>query len=240
VTRAARLAALAIERKELEDQLRDLTTRAETVREEERTGIAREIHDELGQALTALKMDLAWVARRLAAGTLEKDMGAEKLRAMSNMTDDVIQEVRRISAELRPGVLDDLGFVAAAEWQARRFEERTEIACVLRTNASDVALDRDVATAAFRILQEALTNVARHASASEVVVRVEADARQLVLEIVDDGRGISEEEARSRRSLGVLGMRERARRFGGSLEIGRASPRGTRVALTLPRGDASR
>lgn len=237
IDRATHLAGIAIERTQLEDQLRELSAHVESVREDERTGIAREIHDELGQALTALKMDLAWVARRLS-GAGDSQVPGEtllgKIQAMSKMTDDVIHQVRRISAQLRPGVLDDLGLLAAIEWQAQEFEKRTRTKVTLRSNLGDALLDRDLSTAVFRIFQEALTNVARHAEAPHVEVRLERQERTLLLEVRDDGKGITAEAARNPRSLGLLGIRERARRLGGIASVERVEPRGTLVRLVLP------
>jgi PAS domain S-box-containing protein len=236
IARATHMASIAIEHTQLQDQLRALSARAESVREDERTGIAREIHDELGQALTALKMDLAWVARRLATpsepGTVEAVLA--KIRSMSEMTDEVIQQVRRISAQLRPGVLDDLGLLAAIEWQAQEFEKRSTTRVVVESELGAAQLERELSTAAFRILQEALTNVARHAGATCVHVRLEQTDTMLRLEVDDDGKGISEEAARDLRSLGLLGIRERARRLGGKAVIERIQPRGTRVRLEVP------
>ncbi len=234
LARAIHLAGIAIERRQLEDQLRALTARVESVREEERTGIAREIHDELGQSLTALKMDLAWLMRRCAQGTLAPDVANERLGQMSEMTDGIIQVVRRISAELRPGVLDDLGLVAAVEWQLQEFEKRTESTCILEEHLGELELDRAVSTAVFRIFQEALTNIARHAEARRVDVGLRSDGVSLVLEVCDDGRGITEAEAKGPSSLGLLGIRERARRLGGDVVIERREPRGTRLRLQLP------
>jgi PAS domain S-box-containing protein len=236
-TRATHLARIAIERKQLEEQLRDLSAHVESVREDERTGIAREIHDELGQALTALKMDLAWIGRQtnapagLATGAL-----LEKLRAMADMTDDVIDRVRRISAELRPGVLDDLGLSAAIEWQASEFEKRTGLKSQIHSGLGDAQLDRDLSTAVFRIFQEALTNVGRHADASRIDVFLDVEDGSLCLEIRDDGRGISPEAAKSPRSLGLLGIRERARRLGGVATVRRGARGGTVVELVVPMG----
>lgn len=234
--RASRLAGIAIEHNELEEKLRNLSAHVEAALEEERTGIAREIHDELGQSLTALKMDIAWIVRRSAPGSppLATSALLERLAAMSELTDGVIQRVRRISAELRPGVLDDLGLVAAIEWQAGEFEERTGTPCVVRANAADLAIGGPLSTAIFRIFQEALTNVTRHAQAAHVEVRIEVDGAVLLLEVRDDGVGITPEAAQSPRSLGLLGIRERAQRFGGSVSVGPASPRGTLVAMTVP------
>ena len=234
--RASRLAGIAIEHNELEEKLRNLSAHVEAALEEERTGIAREIHDELGQSLTALKMDIAWIVRRSAPGSppLANSALLERLAAMSELTDGVIQRVRRISAELRPGVLDDLGLVAAIEWQAGEFEERTGTPCMVRANAADLAIGGPLSTAIFRIFQEALTNVTRHAQAAHVEVRIEVDGAVLLLEVRDDGVGITPEAAQSPRSLGLLGIRERAQRFGGSVSVGPASPRGTLVAMTVP------
>jgi PAS domain S-box-containing protein len=234
--RACRLAGIAIERKGLEEQLRQLSAHVEVALEEERTSIAREIHDDLGQSLTALKMDIAWIVRRTATGSppLAPEALLERLAAMSGLTDEVIQRVRRISEELRPGVLDDLGLVAAIEWQAGQFEASTGTPCVVVTSITDLCIDRRLSTAVFRIFQEALTNVTRHARAAHVEVRVEVHDGKLRLSIRDDGVGISPEAAQSPRSLGLLGIRERAHRFGGSVSVGRASPRGTLVALEVP------
>lgn len=230
VARAVHLAGIAIERRQLEDQLRALTAHVEEVREEERTGIAREVHDELGQALTALKMDVAWIRRRVP----RDDGVAEKLSSMTAMIDETIDVVRRISAELRPGVLDDLGLLAAIEWQAHESERRLGVRCTVTSSLSDEKLDRAVSTAVFRIFQEAMTNVARHAGASDVAVSLERVGDELRLDVIDDGRGITPEEALRPASLGLLGIRERARRLGGVAHVGPASPRGTRVTLRLP------
>jgi PAS domain S-box-containing protein len=227
VARASHVAGIAIERRKLDDQQRALTQRIEAIREDERTEIAREVHDELGQALTALKMDIAWVARRLTTnGAI-----ADKLVEMSRASDEIIGAVRRISAQLRPGVLDDLGLGAAIEWQLEEFGKRTGIASELHSTLGDVALDRELSTAVFRIFQEALTNVARHASATKLRVALALDRGRLRLEVEDDGVGIPDHTTSS---LGLLGMRERTRRLGGECEIRRAEPRGTLVAVSVP------
>lgn len=239
IERATHLAGIAIARTQLEEQLRALTARTEEVREEERTGIAREIHDELGQALTAFKMDLAWLGRRISGESSAPGTTLlEKLTSMSKMVDEVIERVRRISAELRPGVLDDLGLLAAIEWEAQRFEERTGAACAVASNVGDRQFGRDVSTAVFRITQEALTNVARHARASHVSIRLDTsfDGRELRLDVRDDGVGISEDAARRPRALGLLGMRERARRLGGTLSSARGPEGGALVTLRVPLG----
>jgi PAS domain S-box-containing protein len=229
ITRAIHVTSIVLERSRLDEALRALPARIEAVREEERTGIAREIHDELGQAMTALKMDIAWLSRR----TRDNAEVSKKLGEMSAMSDEVIQSVRRISAELRPGMLDDLGLPATIEWQAGEYGARTGIDTHVDNQLGDVRLDRAVATAAFRIFQEALTNVARHAGATRVDVTLRADDRMLHLDVADDGVGVSAVTGRPG-ALGLLGMRERARRLGGDCVISRREPKGTLVALTVP------
>lgn len=233
IARATHVAGIAIQRKEIDDQLRALSARADAVREEERTAVAREIHDQLGQALTALKMDIAWVARRTRGEPATEAIPA-KLEAMSRLTDGIIDDVRRISAELRPGVLDDLGLLAAIEWQASEFEERTGTTCVVRAEVGSVdRFERNVSTAVFRIFQEALTNVARHAEATHVEVAIRCRGGSLELEVKDDGKGIPDEAISSPSSLGLLGMRERARRLGGVTALSRDG-RGTSFSVVVP------
>ena len=229
IERASHVAGIAIERRRLDDQLRALSDRSDEIREDERTGIAREIHDQLGQALTALKMDIAWVARRLG----NPDAVKPKLDEMSRAADEVISAVRRISAELRPGILDDLGLQAAIEWQAEDFSERTGIRCEVRPALGDVRLDRGLTTAVFRIFQEALTNVARHAGATLVEIDLGLEKGRLKLEVADDGVGLPSSTGPAS-SLGLLGMRERARRLGGECLIRRRELRGTVVSLRIP------
>lgn len=216
--------------------LRALTGRLQSVREEERSRIARQIHDELGQALTALKMDLAWLQDRLARVSHRPWIAPllDKARSMSELIDATVQRVRRIATELRPGVLDNLGLAAAVEWQAQDFENHSGIRCLVVANPEDLELDRDRSTAAFRILQEALTNVARHAGASEVSISLQKDAATVILEVSDDGRGIGDQDSKRVCSLGILGMRERAALVGGQLEVIRLGERGTRVTLRMP------
>ena len=231
IGRAAHVAGIAIERRQLDDDLRALPAAIETAREEERTNIAREIHDELGQALTALKLDIALVARRLTNGSA--DELRTKLEEMGLATEDIIGSVRRISAALRPGILDDLGLRAALEWQAEEFTRRTGTACHMRADVADLQLERDLATTVFRIFQEALTNITRHANATRVEVYLRLERGSLKLDIADDGVGVPEISPRSS-SLGLLGMRERARRCGGECLIQRRKPHGTLVALSVP------
>jgi signal transduction histidine kinase len=217
------------------EQLRALSTHLESIREEERTRIAREIHDELGQALTGLKMDVSWLRDRLQRGDLDTDILSQKTEAMSQLIDTTVQSVRRIATELRPGILDDLGIVAAVEWLAQDFESRTGIRCNFAADCEEINLDRDRATALFRISQETLTNVARHSSASAVNISLKQENSSLILQISDNGRGITRDEAAGARSLGLLGMRERATSLGGRVDIEGAPGKGTLVTAHIPR-----
>lgn len=235
IARAVHVAGIALQRHELDSRLRALSMRIEAAREEERAGIAREIHDQLGQSLTVVKMDLAWIARRTnEPGGISKDALLTKLSEMSGMTDEIISQVRRISAELRPGVLDDLGLVAAITWKAQEFEKRTDILCAAHASVEGVQTSREIATTAYRVLEEALTNIARHAGAKRVDIRLEADDGWLVLRVRDDGKGLSKEATVNRRSLGLLGIRERARAHGGTAVLSSIAPRGTELVLRLP------
>jgi signal transduction histidine kinase len=186
--------------------------------------------------MTGLKMDLAWLERRLLAAngaTLSADFQA-RISAMSQLIDETINQVRRISAELRPGVLDHLGRLAALEWQAKEFEKRMGTACVIESNVETINLARDASTGVFRIFQEALTNVARHAGATRVEVKLDQRDDRLSLVIADNGKGIREGAAKSPTSLGLLGIRERVRRLGGEVEVTRRRGGGTMVRLALP------
>ncbi len=214
------------------EKLRALAARLQAVREEESIKIAREIHDELGGGLTGLKMDVSWIERRLPGAGDEAVR--QKLRSMSELIDETIQKVRNISTELRPSVLDDLGLAAAVEWQAREFQRRTEIGCVITSLDEEVALSAEKSTAVFRIFQEVLTNIARHARATRVEMSMEKRDGTLVLRVSDDGRGIQESDFSDTRSLGLLGMRERAVVFGGVVEIEGARGRGTTVTVRIP------
>jgi len=232
IDRATHVARIAIERNQLVDQLRALSAHIDSVREDERKEIAREIHDQLGQALTALKIDLAWVDRHadgMAVADLRKRVGE-----MSSITDDLIGRVRRISAALRPGVLDDLGLHAAIEWQAQEFERRTGTRCVVRSNMDDVRVDARVTTAVFRVFQEALTNVSLHANAGHVEIRLERRNEHVLLEVRDDGVGIPPEAEHHPASLGLLGMRERVLRLGGTVALSRPQDGGTVVSVEIP------
>jgi PAS domain S-box-containing protein len=216
------------------EQLRALTAHLEQVREEERTRIAREIHDELGQALTGLKMDLSWFAARLPNSPALH----EKSVAMLKLIDSTVHAVRRLSTELRPAILDNLGLIPAIEWLAQEFEKRTGVTCEFVTADDDLAMDGERMTALFRICQEALTNVARYAEATAVHIVLEADEKQILLRISDNGRGILDAETKGLKSFGLLGMRERARLLGGTFEIGGTPGGGTALTVRVPAAQA--
>jgi PAS domain S-box-containing protein len=216
---------------ESREQLRRLARRIEATREEERTGIARELHDQLGQALTALKMDLGSVSRSLQKG---RSVEPELLRQMTQLVDATIHDVQRISSDLRPGILDDLGFVEAVRWQLARFRDRTGIPCHLSSTVDGEGLSRSASTALFRVFQELLTNIARHAAASTVRVEVAGDGETITLTVADDGRGITREQIEARESLGLIGIRERVLAVGGCIEIRGEAGRGTTTRVSAP------
>ncbi|MEE8152253.1 MAG: PAS domain S-box protein [candidate division NC10 bacterium] len=217
-----------------EDQLRALSGHLRAAQEEERARIAREVHDELGQSLTALKIDLTWLSQRLAGERVELQT---KIQTMTHLIDETVQAVRRIATELRPGVLDHLGLVAALEWQVREFQERTGLVCALKKSPDDLVLDTARATTVFRICQEALTNVARHAQATKVEISLKITGRKLVLEVRDNGRGIPEHAVADPRSVGLMGMRERILPWGGNIRIQGVEGKGTVVTVHLPTVD---
>jgi PAS domain S-box-containing protein len=221
------------------EQLRALAAHLQSIREEERKLITRDIHDELGQALTGFKMDLAWMRNRLKDEPPEPGPLLEKIESLGGMIDETANTIRRLCAELRPGVLDDLGLVPALEWQAREFTRRTGLACEFTCIAKDLLVDAEQSTAVFRIFQEILTNVARHAQATRVSIIVKASMGWLILDARDDGRGILESEIAGASSLGLLGMRERAIAIGGQLEIRRGTIKGTTVSLSVPLNTSS-
>jgi signal transduction histidine kinase len=217
--------------RESEEKLRALAARLQSVREEEQIRIAREIHDGLGQALTGLKMDLTWLAGKLPA---EQKPLTNKIESMFQLIDDTIHSVRKIASGLRPEVLDEAGLAAAIGWQAKDFQLRTGIRCKVDLPPDSDGLDRGRSTALFRIFQEVLTNVARHASATRVDVFMQRDADMLTLEVRDNGKGITPAEILNPKSLGLLGMRERVLPFGGRIEINGVRGKGTQVTVSIP------
>src|SRR3954447_416994 len=214
--------------RESEEKLRRLAAHLISVREEERAHIAREIHDELGQVLTGLKMEVTWLAKRLR----EKPL-IEKTDSMCKLIDTTVQTVRKIATGLRPEMLDDMGLIAAVGWQAKEFQKRTGIRCRAKL-PPEVKLDIDVSTTMFRIFQEILTNVARHSRATRVDMELIIAEDKVALDVVDNGVGIADSDLHGKKSLGLLGMHERALLFGGEVNITGTPGHGTRVSVSIP------
>lgn len=217
-------------------QLRKLSVHLQSVREEERTRISREIHDELGQLLTVIKMDLSLLNKKVKIQMENKysEVICESLAAISEITDSTIKSVRKIATQLRPEILDELGLREAIAWETRLFEERTKIRSRFVSSMPRINFDKELTTAIFRIYQETLTNVARHADASQVNVSFEMMEGYLELLVIDNGRGISPELASGSKSLGLLGMKERAHVFGGVVTINGEQGKGTQVSVKIP------
>jgi signal transduction histidine kinase len=242
VQRALREAEARAERARAEEQLRQshqqlraLSVYLQYVREEEQIRIAREVHDELGQSLTGLKLQLTWLCNRLPKSLQPLH---EKTRSMSARIDETIQTVRRIATELRPALLDTAGLVATLEWRANEFQKQTGIQCRVNSVVTETLWDQDLNTAFFRIFQETLTNIIRHAHATRVEVRFLETNGHLVLEVKDNGRGISEAEINNTKSIGLLGMRERAALLSGEVRLRGEPGKGTTVSVRIPRPPA--
>jgi signal transduction histidine kinase len=218
--------------RERTEEIQKLTGYLENVREEERTRIAREIHDELGQQLTGLKMDASWINKKIVGSTDPNIL--ERIATMISLIDETVKTVRRISSELRPGILDDLGLVPAIEWQCQEFEKRTGISSKCHAGLTDQNIDKNLATNIFRVYQEALTNVARHAQATLVETNLTQDDGIINLTIKDNGVGFDTEEIKNKMSLGLVGMRERAMLFNGELTINSKKGKGTTIVLKAP------
>ena len=219
------------ERKNAEEQMRALAARQERVREDERTRLAREIHDEFGQMCTALKMDIAWIAKRLPKDEVKL---ADKSQAALKLVGELIKSLRQVSTELRPSMLDTLGLVSAIEWQAQQFESHTGIRCELFLPEKDFYLDKERSTAIFRIFQETLTNVARHARAKKVKTSLMTADHSIALITHDNGKGFEPSTVEGRGSFGLLGMKERAHLLGGELKVSSRPGKGTTVAVHMP------
>jgi two-component system sensor histidine kinase UhpB len=213
------------------EQLRNLSAHLQSVREEERTNIAREIHDELGQVLTVLKIQVTLLSKEL-----KKDQFSirERMLSVARLLEETVESVQRITSELRPGILDELGLVPAIEWQAQEFNSRTKINVECDLPKEDIILDQSKATAVFRIFQEALTNIARHANASKVNIILEQSDGNLKLKVKDNGKGITQNQINNPKSLGILGMKERALVFGGTVTIKSSMDIGSVVELGIP------
>jgi signal transduction histidine kinase len=210
-------------------QLQALAARLQRAREEERKKVARDLHDQIGQILTAIKMDMSWVLRHLPDAQW---MVRDRIASSVKLINEGVLSVRSICSGLRPGILDDLGLAAAIEWQGNEFASRTGISFNANVPASELPLDSERATAIFRIFQESLTNVARHAEATSICTRLFEDNDELVLTVKDDGKGFCEPEAGT--SLGLLGMKERAQACGGDVQVSSSPGQGTTVSVRIP------
>ena len=213
-----------------EEDLRDLASSLQNVREEERAAIAREIHDELGQQLTAIKLDVSWLDRRIAGDSVVKD----RIDGVLTMLTDMIQSIRRISTQLRPSILDDLGLIEALRWQVRDFQKRTGIPVVFECSEETLKLDPSVTTGLFRIFQESLTNVARHSEATAVLARLFVEEDRLILTIMDNGKGFDPAAAKKKKTLGLLGMKERMLMMKGTYHIDSQPGQGTQLRFSVP------
>ena len=218
------------------EQLRALSAGLRSAREEEGARIAREIHDQLGAALTSLKWDLEGLDKGLSevGDRSQIPPQREKLQKMTRLVDTAIDTIRRIASELRPSILDDLGLVEAIKWQAEQFQAQTGISCRCDCSGEDADLSEEQSIALFRMFQEALTNVLRHAHATQVDVTLKEEAGEFVLMITDNGRGISDSEPSAPQSLGLLGMRERTHLIGGKINISGTGGRGTVITIRVP------
>ncbi len=223
------------ERKEQEiqernEQLRELASNLQHIREEERTYIAREIHDELGQQLTAIKLDVSWLDRKIQGGEPIK----QRIGSVLGMLTDVLHSIRRISTQLRPSVLDDLGLVEALKWQATDVEQRTGIPVQVDFPEDSLQVEPGIATGLFRIFQESLTNIVRHANATAVTASLRIKGQQLVLTVSDNGKGFDREEVKKKKTLGLLGMKERTLMMNGHCEIDGTPEKGTVLTVSVP------
>jgi len=217
---------------QLLEERRIFAVAAQAIREEEKARLARELHDELAQSLTALKMDTIWV--RDHASSVPGVLTA-KLNEMVEMLDHTVAATRRMAADLRPLMLDDLGLVPAIEWLASNFTQRCGVPCTLSVNDElELELPEPYATAVFRIVQESLNNIAKHAAAARVTVTLDKTQNAVRLRVQDDGCGFFSDSARKPQSLGLMGLRERAQLLGGCVAISSARGKGTTVEVSIP------
>lgn len=220
-----------LELKRSQELFRNLSAHLQVVREEERTRIARKIHDNMGQALTALKIDLSWLNKRL---TNDQDSIHEKLQSMVTLINETIETVHNVSEDLRPGILDDFGLAAAIEWQAEEFQKRAGVECRTSLPPDEFDLSKETSTNLFRIVQESLTNIIRHANATEVEIKLSEKEAILVLEILDNGKGISDAAITNPKSFGLIGIRERVHSLDGEVDIVGTPDEGTRIIVKMP------
>ena len=213
------------------DKLQNLSMRLESVREEERTRMAREIHDELAQTLATVKIYLAWLTKRLPE---DQELLMENSRVIGDLIDSAIRTVMRVSTELRPGVLDDFGILPAIKWQIAEYEKWTDIKFTFKSSPKSIPIGKELSTTLFRICNEALTNTIRHAEATEVNISLTRSKGGLTLTVTDNGKGISQAEVFNPQSFGMIGMFERARFWGGDVSVTGATGKGTTVRVTIP------
>ncbi|MDD1751062.1 MAG: GAF domain-containing sensor histidine kinase [Methanothrix sp.] len=213
------------------EQLHNLTAHLQSVREEERTRIARELHDELGQALAALKMDIFWVSNNLSKG--QKAI-FEKTKDMTRFVDETIRTTKKICTELRPMILDHLGITSAIEWQLKEVQKRAGLEYRISFDPEEITLEGDIATMIFRVFQEALTNIVRHSGATRVEAALKKNAVEIKLTVKDNGKGITKDQMAKPRSFGLLGIQERARSFGGDVGIKGIKGKGTTLTISIP------
>ncbi len=227
-----RLEQKVIEAEGANEQLRNLSAHLQNIREEERIHIAREMHDELGQLLTGFKMDVSWLHKKL--GETEDPAVREKLQEMMGIVNEAAKFVRKLASELRPSILDDLGLIPALDWHSQEFKRRSNIEVEFRSSMSELKTSELIATGLFRMYQESLTNVARHAEAKNVLSVLEVNNGHAILSITDDGIGFDLNNSGERKTLGLLGMKERATMIGGKLEIISSLGKGTTILITVP------
>lgn len=218
--------------KKSHQQLRDLSNKLQTIREEDKKRISREIHDELGQTLTAIKLDLTWIEKRI---NVSEPTVRDKVKSIYSHIEDSLETVRRVSTELRPQVLDVMGFCEALQWQAEKFTENTNIICKLNIEPEGIKLQPELSTDLFRIFQEALTNISRHSLANKVIINFVENKTGYVLSVMDDGVGIDKMRIDHSNSLGLLGIRERALIWKGRVEIKGVVGEGTRLIVEIPK-----
>jgi signal transduction histidine kinase len=212
-------------------QFQNLSTYLQRAREEERKSVAREIHDELGQALTTMKLELSLLREEVLH---DAHAATERIQSLKNQIDETIHSVKRIITKLRPGLLDDLGLPATIEWQSQEFQKHTGIICTVTIHPDDMVIDSEIATAMFRIFQEVLTNIMRHAKASRVEVRLTQDTDNVELVVQDNGIGISPVQINNPQSFGLIGIRERVRYWQGELELNGSPGQGTTISVRFP------
>ncbi|MBL0182255.1 MAG: PAS domain S-box protein [Chitinophagaceae bacterium] len=216
---------------ETSEQLRQLTAHLLNVREEERKRIGREIHDELGQQLTAIKMDVAWIDKKTAP---ENEAFKTKLKNVITLLDGGNQSIRRILNELRPVILDDYGLLEALKWQGQQFTKNTGIPISFKTTETQIKIAEEIATCVFRVFQEALTNITRYAKAGKVVISLDIDEDNVLMNIEDDGNGFDPELTKTKKSFGILGMKERVVSLNGNFDLVTAPGSGTKIRISLP------